>query len=272
MVREDEMRAKDVMTRCVISAEPEMPVPNAVARMITHQVSGMPVINAQGELVGMVTEGDFLHRPETQTQAPRRRWLELLLGPGRVAEQYARTHGRTVGDVMSSKVVTAREETPVSEIVRLMEEHRIKRIPVVDANERLVGIVSRADLMAALAESLSKGTEREESDAWIRRRVLAEMRRQAWCPVQSVTVSVKGGVVALEGAIFDVRQRHALRVLAANIDGVKRVEDHLIWIDAMSGLIVESGNEPAAATQSTDGMTSHPSMCDSQRLITRLGQ
>ena len=145
------MKAKDVMTHCVVSIAPGAPILEAIGRMISHQVSGMPVIDADGKLAGMITEGDFLHRAETHTEAPRRRWLELLLGPGSPAEEYSRSHGRSVQDVMSPNVITVDAEAPLGEVVRLMEENAIKRIPVVE-DGRVVGIVSRADLMAALAE------------------------------------------------------------------------------------------------------------------------
>lgn len=141
------MKAKDVMTHCVVSIAPGASVLEAIARMISHQVSGMAVIDADSQLVGIVTEGDFLRRVETGTEAPRRRWLELLLGPGSRADEYARAHGRTVQDVMSRDVITVGKETPLREVVRLMEEHGVKRIPVID-DGRVAGIVSRADLMS----------------------------------------------------------------------------------------------------------------------------
>jgi len=220
------MKAKDVMTHCLVSVAPDAPILQAIARMISHQVSGMPVIDPDGRLVGIVTEGDFLRRAETHTEAPRRRWLELLLGPGSRAEEYARAHGRTVQDVMSPKVITVREQTPLSEVVRLMEEHGVKRIPVVDGT-RVVGIVSRADLMFALSDYLTKSKKESTSDASIFRKIVSEMRKQTWCPLHSLRVVVRDGVVALSGTIFDERARRALRVLVENVEGVKRIHDHL---------------------------------------------
>jgi CBS domain-containing protein len=223
---ETEMKAKDVMTHCVVSIAPQTSILDAIARMISHQVSGMPVIDPDDRLVGMVTEGDFLRRAETHTEAPRRRWLELLLGVGSRADEYARSHGRTVRDVMSPKVITVGKETPLGEVVRLMEEHDVKRIPVVD-DGRVVGIVSRADLMCALGKVLSDAKNASSSDEAIRARILAEMRRQTWCPLQSLKVSVRKGVVELRGVIFDERQRRALRVLVEGIEGIKGIRDHL---------------------------------------------
>ena len=227
------MKAKDVMTHSLVSVAPGEPILQAIARMISHQVSGMPVIDADSRLVGIVTEGDFLRRAETHTEAPRGRWVELLLGPGSRAEEYVRAHGRTVRDVMSTKVITVGTETPLGEVVRLMEENAIKRIPVVD-DGCVVGIVSRADLMFALSEYWSESKKEPTGDEVIRRRILSEMRRQTWCPIGSLRVVVKDGMVELNGSIFDERERHALHVLVENVPGVKGIRDHLLWIEPMS--------------------------------------
>ena len=221
------MKAKDIMTHCLVSIAPEAPIRDAIARMISHEVSGMPVIDADGKLVGMVTEGDFLRRPEMRTEAPRQRWLELLLGPGSDATEYARSHGHTVQDVMSPNVVTVGKETRLSEVVRLMEDHAIKRIPVID-DGRVVGIVSRADLMSAFGEYLIKPRKVSAvSDESIRRTIVTEMKRQPWCPAQSLSIRVRKGCVDLNGTIFDAAQRRALHVLVENVQGVKGIHDHL---------------------------------------------
>jgi CBS domain-containing protein len=227
------MKAQDVMTHCLVSIAPEAPIRDAIARMISHQVSGIPVVDAEGSLVGMVTEGDFLRRAETHTEAPRRRWLELLLGSGAAADEYARSHGRTVREVMSTKVIAVGRDAPLNEVVGLMEEHGIKRIPVVD-DRRVVGIVSRADLMLALAERLSESTKPPASDASIRRAIVTEMKKQPWCPVQSLTIRVRRGFVDIEGTILDEGQRRAIHVLVENVQGVKGVHDHLTKIEPMS--------------------------------------
>jgi CBS domain-containing protein len=227
------MKAKDVMTHCVVSIAPGASVLEAIARMISHQVSGMAVIDADSQLVGIVTEGDFLRRVETGTEAPRRRWLELLLGPGSRADEYARAHGRTVQDVMSRDVITVGKETPLREVVRLMEEHGVKRIPVID-DGRVAGIVSRADLMFALGEQLRESRKTPASDESIRHRILKEMRKQTWCPLHLLRLVVRDGVVELSGTIFDERARRALRVLVENVDGVKGIDDHLTLVEPTS--------------------------------------
>ena len=238
------MKAKDVMTHCLVSIAPEASISDAISRMISHQVSGMPVVAADGTLVGIVTEGDFLRRAEMHTEAPRRRWLELLLGPGSDAAEYARSHGHSVRDVMSPNVVTVGKETPLLEVVRLMEEHAIRRIPVIE-DDRVVGIVSRADLMSALAELLIKPTKASStSDESIRQMILTEMKRQPWCPVQSIGIRVRKGFVDLSGTIFDPAQRQALRVLVENVPGVKGFHDHLG--EFLEQTVAESGEKRSA--------------------------
>ena len=221
------MKAKDVMTHCLVTIAPDAPIIDAITHMISHQVSGMPVIDGAGKLVGMVTEGDFLRRPEIHTEAPRRRWVELLLGSGSGADEYAHSHGRTVHEVMSTNLVTVDEQTPLREVAGLMEEYGVKRIPVVGSDGKVVGIVSRADLMSALAEVLSESKKVPADDQSIRRVIVSEMKRQPWCPVQSLRIRVRGGYVDLSGTIFDERQRQALHVLVENVQGVKGIHDHI---------------------------------------------
>lgn len=233
------MKAKDVMTHCVVSIAPDASIRDAIARMITHEVSGLPVIDASGRLVGIVSEGDFVHRVEMHSEPRGGRWIDLLLDAGSRAEEYARSHGRIVRDVMSTDVVTAGPETTLAEIVRLMDEHGIKRVPVVDG-DRVVGIVSRADLMSALAKVLAGQKQREAEDDVIRAAILSRIRGQSWCHLHQVKVAVRQGAVDLKGTIFDERQRRALHTLVETVPGVKAVHDHLTKAEPMSAAVVGS--------------------------------
>ena len=136
------MKAADIMTHNVISVQPETTILLAADLMLQHRISGLPVVDSVGHVVGIVTEGDFLRRVETGTQRKRARWLEFIVGPGRLAEEYVRSSSRRVEDVMTQSVHTIREETLLSDAVELMERHCIKRLPVLRDHE-LVGIVSR---------------------------------------------------------------------------------------------------------------------------------
>jgi CBS domain-containing protein len=226
------MKVKDVMTSPVVSIEPESAVLEAVRIMLQRHISGLPVIDKRGRLSGMITEGDFLRRAETGTQRRRPRWLEFLLGPGRLAEEYTRSHGRKVHEIMTTNAVTVTEEVPLDEVVRLMEKRRIKRLPVVRGNE-VIGIVSRANLVHALAGLARDAKPTSSSDQAIRDRIVAELAGQSWAPTSLINVIVRDGVVELWGSITDERERQAIIVAAENVPGVKAVEDHVEW----SGLI-----------------------------------
>lgn len=239
------MKVKDIMTSPVVSIEPDMTVTQAVRIMMQRHISGLPVIDKGGRLLGMVTEGDFLRRIETGTQRQRPRWLEFLIGPGRLAEEYTHTHSRKIADIMTPEPFTVDEETPLEQAVRLMEKHRIKRLPVV-RGERVVGILSRANLLHALAGIAREIEPSATNDADIRQRLLDELARQPWAPVALIDVTVRNGVVDLWGTITDERERQAIIVAAENVPGVQSVNDHLAWVDATSGMVIyQSKDEPA---------------------------
>lgn len=244
------MKVKDVMTSPVISIEPETPVLQAVRIMLQRRISGLPVIGKDGRLAGMVTEGDFLRRAETGTERRRPRWLEYLVGPGRLADEYTHSHGRKVSEIMTVDPVTVTEETSLEEVVKLMEKRQIKRLPVVRGDE-VVGIVSRANLVHALAGMARELKPVAVGDQGIRDRLVAELAKQPWAPVALIDVIVKEGIVDLWGTITDERERQAIIVAAENVPGVKRVNDHLAWVDALSGMVLyQSNEEPVQAKAS----------------------
>lgn len=237
------MNAADVMSRQVLSIAPSASIETAARLMLEHRISGLPVVDADGSVLGMITEGDLLNRTETGTAPPLSSWRSLWLGPKRLAERYVHTHGRTVEEVMTRGVVAVGEQTPLAEIVALMESRDIKRIPVL-RNGHLVGIVSRADLLRALANLLPAGDGAAAADAVVRSNILRELGRQHWVPHELVDVSVQNGTVQLRGLVTSEQQREALRVLAENIPGVKRVVDEMIWVEPYTGMLVDSGSAP----------------------------
>jgi CBS domain-containing protein len=243
------MKARDVMTSPVISVEPDVAVLQAVRIMLQRRVSGLPVIDREGRLLGIVTEGDFLRRAETGTQRRRPRWLEFLAGPGRLAQDYARSHARKVNEVMSPDPITVGEDATLDEIVRLMEKRQIKRLPVVRGNN-VVGIVSRANLLHALASVAREAKPTAQSDGAIRALLLAELAKQPWAPVALINPVVRDGVVELWGTITDERERPALMIAAENVPGVKAVHDHLAWVDATSGMVFGPAEETPPAKAS----------------------
>jgi CBS domain-containing protein len=242
------MNAADIMTQPVITVTPETKIAEAARLMLQHRISGLPVMDGKGAVIGIVTEGDLLRRSELGTERHRPRWVELLMGPGRLASDYVDAHARTVGEVMSQDVASVKPHDTLPEVVRLMEKHHVKRVPVIE-NERLVGIVSRANLVRALVHTMTRTAAAEgakvHSDSEIRDRILAEMGKEPWGPRFSVGVTVEAGVVDLQGSITDERERTALQVVAENVPGVKAVRDHLVWVEPISGFVIP-GDAPAA--------------------------
>ena len=233
------MKAKDVMTRHVVSIGPDATVLQAARLMLQHHISGLPVVDGAGALVGILSEGDFLRRRETATERRRSRWLEFLMGPGKIASEYTHSHGAKVSEVMSDEVQTVEEATPLEDVVELMERHRIKRVPVT-RGKKMIGIVTRSNLMQAMVSMARSEQAPPKGDAEIRERLLAEIQKEQWAPAAMVNVVVHKGVVELWGAVVDDRQREALKVAAENIPGVKGVKDHLVWIEPTSGMVIES--------------------------------
>lgn len=231
------MKAADLMTSFVVTVRPDATIEYAAQLMLQYRISGLPVTDSDGAVLGIVTESDLLRRAETGTEKRHARWVSLLIGPGRLAQEYVRTHGRKVAEVMTDRVFTVTPETPLADLVALMETRHVKRVPVVDQG-RLVGIVSRADVMAALVGLLSDRPAGATTDAEIRHQILAEIDRQPWGPRGGIDVIVTNGVVILKGMIPDERERAALRVAAENVPGVKAVHDRLVWIDSVSGIVI----------------------------------
>jgi CBS domain-containing protein len=227
------MNVAEVMTRNVITIGPSASILEAARLMLQHKISGLPVVDSAGNLVGILTESDFLRRRETGTQRHRPRWLEFVMGPGRLAAEYTHESSRKVAEVMTEAVYAATDDMPLEKAVNLMERHRIKRLPVMREKD-LIGIITRANIMRAVTR-LAHGAEPDSaSDAEIRQNLANELKKMSWAP--TATIVVKDGVVKLSGVLTDERQRLALRVAAENIPGVKAVEDDLVWIDPQTDL------------------------------------
>jgi len=236
------MKAKDVMTSDVLTVDQDASVLEAVRLMLQRKISGLPVVDASGTLVGMVTEGDFLRRSEMGTERHHPRWIEFFMGAGRLADEYVHASGRKVRDVMTPEIHAVTEESPLKDVVAMMERHSIKRVPVLRGRV-LAGIITRSNLLRAMAGLTRDVHPASADDKAIRATLLAEMKKQPWAPMAVTDVDVANGVVTLSGVVLDDRQRVALRVAAENIPGVKKVEDHLVWIEPMSGTVIEARAE-----------------------------
>jgi len=222
------MRAKDIMSTPVISVGMGTPVREIAVLLRRERVSGVPVIE-EGRLVGIVSESDLLRRHEIGTEGDgSSSWWLRFIGADPSPGDYVKSHATRARDVMTWPVVTVAEEASLAEVVRVLEAHRIGRVPVVHEGFA-VGIVSRADIVRALAEAVQQDCDgRAESDEAIRARLLDELRRQPWWRAPISDVSVTGGVVHLWGALESRAERAAARVAAENVPGVRGVEDHRI--------------------------------------------
>ncbi|MFZ2066056.1 MAG: CBS domain-containing protein [Xanthobacteraceae bacterium] len=236
------MQVRDVMTRNVISVKADESILSAARLMLQNRISGLPVLDASGALVGVVTEGDFLRRGELGTTKRRPRWVEFLLGPGKLAEEYVHQSGRKVFDVMTRDPRTVSENDTLETVVAQMERHRVKRLPVVRQG-KLVGIISRANLLHALASLARETPASSGGDAAIRDRILEALAKQHWA--LAVNVVVKNGIAELWGTIMDERERQACIVAVENVPGIKQVHDHLVWVEPMSGMAFPSAEDEA---------------------------
>ncbi|RWM31579.1 CBS domain-containing protein [Mesorhizobium sp.] len=230
------MQAQAIMTTPVISIDASASIAKAADLMLTRKISCLPVTR-DGAMAGIISEGDFLRRQELGTQRVRPRWLEFLAGPGKIADEYVHANGRRVGEVMTTEVVSAPPGTSLAEIVELMARHDIKTVPIVDAG-KIVGIVTRSDLLRALLRILPKSSAATADDELIRRTIVAELQQQSWSGGDLIGVTVDKGVVELNGAIFDERQRKAAIVAAENVAGVKKVTDKLFCAGPLSVVLV----------------------------------
>jgi CBS domain-containing protein len=242
------MRAHQIMTRQVITVGSDTPIAEAAETMLRHHVSGLPVVNATGKLIGIVSEADFLRRAEIGTQRKRGRWLQLLLGPGRSAADFVQERGRLVGEIMTPDPITVVEDTPLEEIVQLMEKRHIKRVPVL-RGDQIVGIVTRSCLLRAVASLAREVPDPTADDDHIRERIIASIDRTDWRPY-GLTVGVRDGVVHLHGVITDEAARRAAVVAAQAVSGVKEVHDHLCWVDTLSGMYLSSPEDEKLAKAS----------------------
>jgi CBS domain-containing protein len=221
------MRAADVMMSEVITVGEDASVQEAARLMAEHGISAVPVVDRDKRVVGIVSEGDLLHRAETGTERRRSWWLDMVASANQLAGEYVKSHSGCVKDVMTRDVISVTEETGVADIAILLETNRIKRVPVL-LDGRLVGIVSRANLVRALAMTINeRPSGAEADDRAIRDRLLAELKAQKWAEVSPANIMVKDGVVHLWSSYYSDQEKRALVVAAESIPGVRRVEDHM---------------------------------------------
>lgn len=232
------MRARDIMTRDVISVGPETTVLELAALMLDNRVSAIPVLSA-GSVVGIVSEADLLHRYElgTQRNAETQPWWRRLFDADDAPWSYVEAHAMRVGDIMTTAVVSVEHDASVGDVAELFESRKIRRAPVLKA-QAMVGIISRADFVRALvARAKTRRDPRPKSDESIRRALLNELEAQRWWQPDRSRVTVKDGIVHISGLFDSAQERVATRVAAENIVGVRGVEDSRTPLVAPGGYL-----------------------------------
>jgi CBS domain-containing protein len=219
------MKARDVMTSPVVTARPETPVADIASLLLEKRISGVPIVGDRGEVVGIVSEVDLVRRVETGTERKRSRWFETLIDPNIRAADYARSRGLCARDVMSREVISVTSETDLAEVARVLEVHRIKRVPVIDGG-RLAGIVSRANLLHGLVAYGARAASGQQSDRDIGAAVEARLADLSWLDASRLNTVVNDGVVHLWGALKSDEQRRALEIAVQGVPGVRAVENH----------------------------------------------
>ena len=237
------MRAHQIMTRQVITVATGAPIVEAANTMLQNHISGLPVVDETGKLVGVVAQGDFIRRAEIGTQRKRGRWLKVLLGPGKLASDFVHERGHKVGEIMTLDPYTVTEDTTLEDIVDLMEKKHVKRLPVM-RGDQLVGIVTRSNLLQAVAELTRDVPDPTADDDHIRSRIITSIEKTDWGPF-GLGVIVRNGNVHLSGVVTNEKFREATIVAAENVSGVKKVHDHLCWVEPMSGMYLNSQEDEA---------------------------
>jgi CBS domain-containing protein len=220
------MKARDVMVSPVVTVKASASVKEVAKLLLERRVSAVPVVDDNDKIVGIVSEGDLLHRAESHTERRRSWWLFALTGEDTLAHEYVKAHARKVADVMTSKMITASPDTPLAALAALMETNAIKRVPIVNDGQ-LVGIVSRSNLVQAVA-SVPPALEIPLSDANIREKLLAHLQAQTWARPWLLNVLVNDGVVTLWGVTRSDAERTAIRVAAETAPGVRAVNNNLM--------------------------------------------
>jgi CBS domain-containing protein len=231
------MKARDIMVMNVITVGPEASVRQVADILFKNRISALPVVDEHGELIGIVSEGDLARRAELETDYRRSWWLETFARKSKetLAVEYVKSHARRVKDVMTRRVITAAPATSLRDIAALLEKNRIKRVPIV-AKGKVIGIVSRANLIQALASLSKENRQSTASDSMIRKKVMAQFKSEQWSRHSLLNATVQGGTVKLWGIVDSEAEKEAARVAAEQVFGVKAIENNVTVPPVVTGI------------------------------------
>lgn len=219
------MNVGDIMVRDVVAVGPETAVREVAALMLARRISGVPVVDAERRVLGIVSEGDLIRRPEIETDHARTGWLGLFVSTDDRARDFLKSHGRKAGEVMTRPAICVAPGTPLTEVVRLMERSRVKRLAVVE-DGKLAGLVTRADLVRAMVAHQDVASA-ASSDKALCERIEQMLRHEDWADSAYVHVQVEQGVAHLWGTVESAAQREALVVAVRGVPGIRDVAAHL---------------------------------------------
>lgn len=224
------MRARDIMTKNVVTVDRATPVSEIAAILLKNRISGVPVVTEDRHVIGIVSESDLMHRPEIGTEVRRSWWLRLFSDPDRMAREYTKSHGLRAEHVMSRIVVSVSADADAGDVAAVLDRNHIKRVPVLEGG-RLVGLITRSDLVRALAGAeIGKPVARNGNGA-VQKALLEKIAAQPWLSSTFLTAVVDGGVVDLWGYIGSEEQRQAVYVLVEEVAGPRKIRDHLRRFD-----------------------------------------
>ena len=217
-------RVEEIMTRDVIAVAPGASIHSAAQLLADHGISGVVVVDEEGAVVGILSEGDLIVRQRPRSQLS---WWRLFFQDGeRLAREYQKAVGTTVAEVMTRTVISVGPEAPIEVAATLLEQHRIRRLPVMD-DGRLVGVVSRGDLVKALAAA-TPAAATALSDAQLVREMKTRIDREAWVSSRGLLVEARDGVIGLWGIVETQAERSALETMARSIAGCRSVDNKTV--------------------------------------------
>lgn len=220
------MKAQDIMTGNVMTVRPETPIREIAALMVEKHVSGLPVVDGEGHIVGMVSQSDLLHRREVGTERKHKWWFRMLADSNAMAREFVKAHGHTAHDVMTKHIVSVRADADLRDVADILDKQKVKRVPVV-RDGKLVGIVTRGDLVRALTLSQLDKPARKIDDAALLKELHDRIQKQAWINKTYVNLTAQDGTVDMWGFVESSDQHRALKLLVEETDGVVKVTDKI---------------------------------------------